>query len=175
MNYDTIKLLNLEDINIDLTKSHIDKVNGKLALDFVRTRKAFLDGDRVRGENQEALIQAIIDKAISPAILTKYDDILDTLEGCFTTNMPTDKIMDLVKMQIDKMPNWNITSLGLNGSDSYNYTYTYGSQELYVMVPNEKTIEVANKAFEDLKNGKILDDTYKHLMLEAINPKSNVE
>lgn len=30
MNYDTIKLLNLEDANIDLTKSHVDKVNGKL-------------------------------------------------------------------------------------------------------------------------------------------------
>ena len=30
MNYDTIKLLNLEDINIDLTKSHVDKVNVSL-------------------------------------------------------------------------------------------------------------------------------------------------
>ncbi len=30
MNYDTIKLLNLEVINIDLTKSHVYKVNGKL-------------------------------------------------------------------------------------------------------------------------------------------------
>lgn len=30
MNYDTIKLLNLEDVNFDLTKSHVDKVNGKL-------------------------------------------------------------------------------------------------------------------------------------------------
>ena len=35
MNYDTIKLLNLEDINIDLTKSHIDKVNGKLECTIV--------------------------------------------------------------------------------------------------------------------------------------------
>lgn len=151
-----------------------NKVDGELALDFVRTRKAFLDGDRVRGENQEAMIQAIIDKAISPAILTKYDDILDTLEGCFTTNMPTEKIMEFVKMQLDKMPNWNITSLGLNGSDSYNYTYTYGSQELYVMVPNEKTIEVANKTFDDLKSGKILDDTYKQMMNETIHPQNNV-
>ena len=35
MNYDTIKLLNLEDINIDLTKSHVDKVNGKLVCTIV--------------------------------------------------------------------------------------------------------------------------------------------
>ena len=35
MNYDTIKLLNLEDVNIDLTKSHIDKVNGNLVVTVV--------------------------------------------------------------------------------------------------------------------------------------------
>ena len=35
MNYDTIKLLNLEDINIDLTNSHVDKVNGKLECTIV--------------------------------------------------------------------------------------------------------------------------------------------
>lgn len=35
MEYDTIKLLNLEDINIDLTKSHVDKVNGKLVCTIV--------------------------------------------------------------------------------------------------------------------------------------------
>lgn len=35
MNYDTIKLLNLEDINIDLNKSHVDKVNGKLECTIV--------------------------------------------------------------------------------------------------------------------------------------------
>ncbi|MBQ7031833.1 MAG: LCP family protein [Bacilli bacterium] len=153
-------------------KKGYNTVDGELALDFVRTRKAFLDGDRVRGENQEAMIQAIIDKACSPAILTKYDDILNSLEDCFTTNISSEKIMELVKMQLDKMPRWNITSLGLNGSDSYNYTYTYPGQELYVMVPNEKTIEISGDAFEDLKNGKILDETYKNMIEESIKTAS---
>ena len=35
MNYDTIKLLNLEEINIDLTKSHVDKVTGQLECTIV--------------------------------------------------------------------------------------------------------------------------------------------
>lgn len=35
MNNDTIKLLNLEDVNIDLNKSHIDKVNGNLVVTIV--------------------------------------------------------------------------------------------------------------------------------------------
>jgi len=150
-----------------------NKVDGKLALDFVRTRKAFLDGDRVRGENQEAMINALIKKASSPKILTQYNDILKSLEGCFTTNMSTDKIMDLVNMQLDKMPSWNITSIGLNGSDAHDFTYSYPSQELYVMVPNENTIKIAKDAMEDIKDGKIIDDEYKKSLEEKMSEKSS--
>ncbi len=121
-------------------KEGYNHVNGKQALDFVRTRKAFLEGDRQRGENQQAMISAIIKKASSSAILVKYDDILKSVEGNFATNITTDKIMSLVKMQLDSMPNWEIESISLNGQDSYAYTYTYPSQELYVMIPDQDTI-----------------------------------
>jgi len=57
-------------------KEGYNYVNGKKALDFARTRKAFLEGDRVRGENQQALIKAIIEKASDASILLKQDDIL---------------------------------------------------------------------------------------------------
>lgn len=124
-------------------------VNGEEALEFVRTRKAFLDGDRVRGENQQAMIEAIIKKACNASILLKYDDILKSLEGNFTTNIKTDKIMSLVNMQLDKMPSWNLESISLNGSDSYGYTYTYPNQELYVMIPNEETIDNAKLLIEN--------------------------
>ena len=121
-------------------------VNGDQALEFVRTRKAFLDGDRVRGENQQAMIQAVIKKACSASILIKYDDILKSLEDSFSTNISTDKIMSLINMQLDSMPSWNIESISLNGSDSYGFTYTYPTQELYVMIPNEETIDEAKNA-----------------------------
>lgn len=129
-----------------------NEVNGEKALEFVRTRKAFLYGDRVRGENQQAMIEAIIKKAMSPSILMKYDDILKSLEGSFTTNISTDKIMELVKMQLDKMVAWEMESISLDGSDAYDYTYTYPTQELYVMVPNEDTIKTAKESLSSLKN-----------------------
>lgn len=152
-----------------------NKVDGDLALDFVRTRKAFLDGDRVRGENQQAMIEAIVKKASSPDILMKYDDILDTLEGCFTTNLSTDKIMDLVKMQLDSMPSWNITSIGLNGSDSYGLTYTYPHQELYVMIPNEETIKIAKDVIDDLKENTKMDSEYKKNLDDKLYNSMNTE
>jgi len=129
-------------------KKGYNYVNGDQALDFVRTRKAFLDGDRVRGENQQAMIEAVIKKASSADILLKYDDILKSLEGSFATNISTNKIMSLVNIQLNTMPSWNIESISLNGADSYGFTYSYPGQELYVMIPNEETVASAKEALD---------------------------
>ena len=73
-------------------------VYGAEALAFVRERYSFSDGDVQRGRNQMAMIQAIIDKVTSPAILTNYLELMDSLSSCFVTDMPREKIADLVKM-----------------------------------------------------------------------------
>ena len=143
-------------------KKGLNRVNGEKALYFVRTRKAFNDGDRIRGENQQAMIQAIIKKACSAEILTRYSNILDSLKGTFTTNFSTDEITDVIKMQLDKMPSWNITSIGLNGFDASEYTYSYPSQKLYVMKPNEETVNNAKETLEKVKKCEILDSSYNY-------------
>ena len=122
----------------------MNHVNGKQALDFVRTRKAFTDGDRVRGENQQHLIEAIFKKvSTAEAVLMKFDQILSSLEGNFTTNLSTKKITSLVKMQLDDMATWDIKSIAVNGSDGSEFTHSYQSQKLYVMIPDEETINAA--------------------------------
>lgn len=127
-------------------KKGMNNVDGPLALDFVRTRKAFRQGDRVRGENQQRMIQAIFKKVMSPSILIKYGDLLNAVDGSFATNISTNKITSLINMQLDKMPSWEIENLSLNGSDSYELTYSYKKQELYVMIPNEETINEVKDA-----------------------------
>ena len=119
-------------------KKGINHVDGKLALDFVRTRKAFAQGDRVRGENQQRMIQAIFKKISSPSVLIKYDSILKALEGNFLTNFKTDDIMSLINMQLDKMPSWEFVTFSLNGGDDY--VLTPSGQNMYVMVPNEESV-----------------------------------
>lgn len=143
-------------------KKGLNRVNGEKALYFVRTREAFNDGDRVRGENQQAMIQAIIKKACSKDILFKYSNILDSLKGTFTTNFSTDEITDVINMQLDKMPSWNITSISLNGSDASEYTYSYPNQKLYVMKPNEETVNNAKETLEKVKKGDVLDSSYNY-------------
>ena len=131
-------------------KQGYNTVNGEKALSFVRERKAFNGGDRVRIENQAAMVSALIDKAISPAILTKYNNILKTLGNSFITNISTDSITEFIKKQIDDMPNWEVVNQALDGTDSYQYTYSYQGVKLYVMMPNMDTVINAQNKIKEI-------------------------
>ncbi len=129
-------------------------LNGKNALVFSRERHAFRDGDRQRGKNQQKVLTAIIDKTLSSTtLITKYTNILKSLETSFQTNMDSEKIIELVNMQIDKMPTWTIETNNLTGTDSSNYTYSYSAGKLYVMEPDEQSIKEAQ-----VKIDKILEE-----------------
>ncbi|MBR3771581.1 MAG: LCP family protein, partial [Clostridium sp.] len=88
-------------------------MNGEEALSFVRERKNLPDGDNARGRHQMAVIRAIIDKAVSGAILTHYGDILDSMGSCFGTNLTGEEASNLVKMQLGDMASWNIKSFSV--------------------------------------------------------------
>lgn len=128
-------------------------MDGTKALAFSRARYNFAGGDRVRGENQLRVIEAIIAKMSSSRVLvTNYLDILNELDGTFQTNIDSNRIYDLVKFQLFYMPDWTVEKYSLNGSDSYNYTYTYKKQKLYVMEPNIETVNEAKDKIKDLMN-----------------------
>ncbi len=130
----------------------MNKMNGEQALAYSRERYAYKEGDRHRGKNQQDVITAIIKKASSSkVILTKYNSILDTLEGSFQTNISTDMITGFIKNQIDTMPKWEVEQIAVSGSDAHEYTYSYGTnQKLYVMIPFEKDIENAKARIDEV-------------------------
>ena len=137
-----------------------NKVDGKEALSFARERKAFQAGDRQRVKDQQALLEAIFRKCTSSSIITKYNSLLNSVSGSFVTNMPTDRLTDLIKMQIKKKYKWTITSNSLDGADSSNYTYSYSSQKLYVMNPIEESVDYAKELIQSVIDGEKLDPTY---------------
>lgn len=131
-------------------KNHLD---GKCALAFSRERYAYSEGDRHRVQNQQAVITAILNKALSSSTLVKkYSSILESMGSSFQTNMPQDKIYSLVNMQLDSMPKWNITSISVNGKDSSNYTYSYSAGKLYVMEPDMSTVVNTTNKIKELEN-----------------------
>lgn len=133
----------------------INHLNGKQALAFSRERKAFSDGDRQRGKNQQKVIIAILNKTLSSTtLITKYTDILDSLGGSIQTNMPTSKIYNLVNMQLDKMPTWTFESISVNGTGKSESTYTYPHQRLYVMEPDMNTVNEAINRIDAVEKEK---------------------
>lgn len=131
-------------------------MDGTMALAFARERHAYLEGDRHRIQNQQDVLEAIFKKLTNAStLISSYTNILNTLEGCFETNMDQKVITTLAKYQIDKMPSWSIEKISVNGRDSSNYTYSYPGQLLYVMEPDKETVTAAtNKIKEVVKNKK---------------------
>ena len=144
-------------------KKGYNNVNGKEALAFCRERHHLesLGGDRQRGRNHQHMISAILDKATSPKIITKFSKLMNSLEGAFETNMKTKKITRYVKFQMDETPAWNIESISVDGTGGYSYTYSIKSQKPWVMYPDESTIEDAKKDIQTILDGKKLKQAKK--------------
>ena len=135
-------------------KKGTNSLDGKRALSFVRERSAFEGGDRVRGQNQQIVLSAIINKAASPLIITKYNDLLAAVDGSFITNMTEEDITKIIKTQLKEKATWQIESISLDGKDAFDYTYSYRNNKLYVMYPDEETVEQAKTAINNTMKEK---------------------
>ncbi len=132
----------------------LNYLNGKEALAFVRERKAFAEGDVQRGKNQMAMIEALADKIFSPAILTNYLDLMDSVSTCFVTDMPRNKINDLVKMQLNDGAEWTIISNSVKGYGNARSTYSGGAEPLYCVDPDVGDVALATELIQKCMNGE---------------------
>ena len=120
-------------------------LNGKEALAFSRERHSFNSGDNQRGKNQMEVIKGMIKKATSPAIIIKYNNILNSVSGTFETNMKLEEITSLIKMQINDMTPWKVETNSVIGEGARKTTYSYKTRPLYVMIPNADSVEAAKE------------------------------
>ena len=147
-----------------VSQTHIQKgtnhLSGSVALEFVRDRMHFADGDNARGRHQMDVIKAIIKKAASGAILTRYGAILESMGSCFGTNVSNDEASKLVKMQIADLATWDIKSFSVTGS-SYgekNYCYSIPGQMVYVLPQSSDSIAHAKMLMDKVFNGEAITD-----------------
>lgn len=131
----------------------VNHLNGEAALCFSRERYAFADGDNQRGKNQMAVIQAIISKASSPAVLKNYQTLLSSLSDAFITSLNYDDIASLVQMQVQDMSGWHVTSYAVSGSGDTSYCYALGDAA-WVMRPNMDTVNTAKELIRQVMDGK---------------------
>lgn len=124
-------------------------VDGKCALRFARERKSYDSGDRHRGENQQQIITRIINKISSnKSIILGYEKILNAIDGSFESNLTSENITSLVRLQLDEMSPWQVESYNVNGSGRLTKTHSYPNQNLYVMDIDQTTLSTAKTKLE---------------------------
>lgn len=139
-----------------------NECDGEKAIAFARERKAFAAGDFQRGRNQTAVIKGIIQKATSPAILTRYSAVMDTVSDMFLTNIPSSAISDLVKLQLSNSTPWNIQTYSISGkTDEYRHLEVSNVYGASIVLPYEEDISTATKLMNKVIAGETFDvDTY---------------
>ena len=132
--------------------NHLD---GAAALAFARERHAFATGDIQRGINQMKVIDAMLDKIKSPALLTSYSRLLAAVSDNFVTSLSSNQITALVRMQLSDFAAWDIENYSVTGSSSSStHCYSAQGQKLYVMKPDEDSVAGAQELIQSVLSGE---------------------
>ena len=153
--------------------NHLD---GKSALAFARERHAFASGDIQRGINQMKVIDAMLNKIKSPALLMGFSKIMDAASDCFVTSFSQDQISALVRMQLSDLAEWEIESYTVTGSSSSSTKcYSAKGQKLYVMKPDDASVNKAKEMIASVLGGEdsVADTTQKPEKTEVFTPTTD--
>lgn len=127
------------------------QVDGDCALRFARERKSYKSGDRHRGENQQQVITAIINKLSSSSdYVLKLPEILNIAADSFETSLTRDDISSFIRMQLNEGIKWDVESIAVDGTGSTQGTYSMGANRpLYVMIPNTESVNNATSKINE--------------------------
>lgn len=132
-----------------------NEMDGDKALGFVRERYGLANGDNDRVKNQQRVLTGMLQKAMSPAILTNYTSVLNSIEGSFETNMSSSEITDLIKMQLNDMASWDIYQIQLTGTGQMMTGGAYmPNNRLYYMIPNQESVNECSALIKKMANGE---------------------
>lgn len=97
-------------------------LGGYKALYFARERHAFEGEDSARVENQQIIVKAVIKKMTSStALLTNYGEVMSAASRNMRTNMSSDDMLALVKMQLTDLSEWDVQTQKLEGEYGEDY------------------------------------------------------
>ena len=133
-------------------KQGINHLDGKQALAFSRERYSFEDGDNQRGKDQEKVLTAILNKAMSPAILSNASALIADVSDSVQTNMTQEEMAKFIKMQLNDGASWTIESQAASGNGDTQACYSSGDQPLYVMWPDEAVVQSISAKMNEILN-----------------------
>lgn len=134
----------------------LNHFNGQQALAFSRERYSLAGGDNQRGKNQMAVIQAMIQKMLTPEMLLKAPDLISQVSDSVETNMAMDQIQELIQTQLNTGGDWNVKTIAAEGTGESNYCYSMPGTALYVMEPDQASVDNIKSEMQTVENGETL-------------------
>lgn len=150
-----------------------------IALLYCRERENLSGGDFDRNMHQQIVMKAIIDKLTSKDIITKFDSLLNEINGQFLTNISPNSLYALAQKQLDEGIEWNIVNYHVGGETGMEICASATGQYLSVVYPYDNQIEFVRNEIqkvmdgetitqEELPEGKITTDyTADHISLNS--------
>lgn len=133
-------------------------IDGDEALEYSRERHAFGAGDNERVFHQQIVIMGMLNKMMSPAVITNYSSVLNAIEGCFETNMSSREITSLIQMQINDTASWNMVQKQFSGHGVMQTGGAYmPSSRLYYMIPDDESVSENVAAIKSVLNGETVE------------------
>ena len=134
----------------------VNTLNGAQALAFARVRSRVSGGDNTRGQHQMQVIAAMVRQLSAGNVLSRWREILDSLEGMFATDMPLTTMTKLLTNEIDNLDDWEIFSAAVTGTGGTDYNWSSGGKA-YVMYPDE-SVQQVSALMERVMNGERLTE-----------------
>ena len=128
-------------------------VDGEAALRYARMRYDDPEGDMGRQKRQQYVIQKLVEKLLNITSITRYEEILKTLENSVRTNFTIDKLLSVKNNYSNALANFE--------SDTISGSGTMIGGIYYFVVPEEEKIRISNVLRESLELEKV--DTLKHI------------
>ena len=90
----------------------------------------------------------------NPKNLLNYQKILGAVQGAVQTNLGQDNLAKLANHQLDTLKKWSVESISVDGAGATLATHSMGAQPLYVMVPDQQTVDTAKQRITSTLHGR---------------------
>ncbi len=135
-------------------KKGCHELNGMETYAVAHERNSFVGRDRMRQKNCQKIIIAIFEKLKSANLFVNYQEILDSLNNLYTTDIPKELITNIAKDTIDGAE-WKVMTQSVDGSDKWDADIAILNDKGYAMIPNtDDVVNATNKINEVLNNKK---------------------
>ena len=128
-------------------------VDGEAALRYARMRYDDPEGDMGRQKRQQYVIQKLVEKLLNITSVTRYEEILKTLENSVRTNFTLDKLLSIKNNYPKALKNFE--------SDKISGSGTMIGGVYYFVVPDEERLRISNVLRESLDLSKV--ESLKHI------------